>query len=160
MNRIRIVIIILIIGLVGSGGGYLYSYVNSRVTNAINLVHASKENADYRDDFTNSSTTVSVVYTFLLENPTEIDILYSYYIETYYEGEYIMTIEFEELIPAKRSVTVETTTYIGHEGTETLKDAYLDSEAIFHSRGSFIGKGRFLLLTITKSWTEEWDTPV
>jgi len=155
MSQSRNLIIIAIVGLVGLGA--LYSYADTQVKKAINLVHESRERVAYSDDSSIFSSTANLFYVFRLENPTDIDILYSSYYEVYFEGTYITTFEFEILVPAKRSITVDVTAFVGTEGVEALEDLYWATDGEIHYEGSFSGKGTYLLFTISKSWNEEWD---
>lgn len=155
MKSKNMLFLILIIGIIGIS--VIYFYADSQVTNAINEVHSSLESLDYRiDDFSLIPPSITMAYTYRLENPTKIDIYYTYYAEIYYEDNYLSTIEFETLVPSERSVTVETEANFGVDAVAIVEDLIFQSEIEYHYVGSFTGKGT-LLFTISKSWIDEWD---
>lgn len=131
MAQSRNLIVLVIVGLFGLGA--LYSFADIQVKEAINLVHESRERLAYSDDSNIFSSTANLFYVFRLENPSDIDILYSSYYEVYFEGTYITTFEFEKVVPAKRSVTVDVTAFVGTDGVETLEDLYWARALILNS---------------------------
>jgi len=153
VNFNKILLVITIFGVIGIGG--LYIYADSEVTIAINSVADSLEYMDSRlEDFSLFPTSATYVYVYRLENPSNIDVTFTYYAEIYFEEQYVSTLEFEILVPAKRSVTVETEEHIGKEAFEMLQGL---SEIEYHYIGSFTGEGKFLIFTIKKTWSNEWD---
>lgn len=88
------------------------------------------------------------------ENPSKYDVTLEYYAETYHEDTYLGTIEFVVLVPVGRSRTVDVEVHFGADAVtvfETVSNPTFRYEVDYKRTTTVMG------LSVTKSWSVEWD---
>ena len=137
------------------GGGGLYLYADSEGTNAINEVADSMEFLDSRvSNFNLLGLSVDYIYTYRLENPSKYDVLFEYYVEIYYQDTYVATMEFVEMVPAGRSITVDIECHVGSEAVGIVTGLI---NPTYRYEGDFKASTTILYIPIAKSWSNEWE---